>query len=106
LLRPYGLANGRVGAHISWMASGTQITVHFTCPKCAGGYNAMQEHVTEKSAGRFECINCFAEVYSSIRERWVPLYSLWRSSDPERHACAAPRGLAASANFSIGPSDA
>jgi hypothetical protein len=58
------------------MASGTRITVHFACPKCGRGYKAMQEHVTEKSAGRFECIDCFAEVLS-----WSGVYdyAAWKA---------------------------
>jgi hypothetical protein len=58
------------------MTSGTQITVHFTCPKCGLGYKATQEHVPGNNAGRFECINCFAEVHS-----WSGVYdyAAWKA---------------------------
>jgi len=39
------------GAHISGMTNGTQITVHFTCPKFGLGYKATQEHVPGNNAG-------------------------------------------------------
>lgn len=55
------------------MTNGTQITVHFTCPKCGLGYKATQEQHAEKAGGHFDCIDCRAEVHA-----WSGIYDFTR----------------------------
>jgi hypothetical protein len=45
------------------MASVSEITVHFACPKCGMNYRAVQTRSPE-SSGRFKCIDCHAEVFA------------------------------------------
>ncbi len=52
------------------MLPGSIGTERFTCPKCGLGYQAIKEWFPDDvSGGRFECIECFAEVHS-----WTGLY--------------------------------
>ena len=52
------------------MLPGSISTERFTCPKCGLGYQAIKEWFPDDvSGGRFECIECFAEVHS-----WSGLY--------------------------------
>jgi hypothetical protein len=39
-------------------------TVLFSCPRCGLGYQAMQERVSDTTAGQFDCTGCAAEVYA------------------------------------------
>jgi hypothetical protein len=39
-------------------------TVIFICPNCSLLYSALQDRFTQESAGRFDCIDCNAEVFS------------------------------------------
>src|SRR4030081_1348846 len=63
--------------HVSWcrdcteaFRQGRQAPARFTCPKCGLGYQAIKEWFPDDvSGGRFECIECFAEVHS-----WTGLY--------------------------------
>ena|SRR6267142_5924991 len=43
---------------------GPQTREIFSCPKCGLGYGAIRAQFPDKRAGRFECIDCFAEVHS------------------------------------------
>jgi hypothetical protein len=68
VLRPgrfAALANGRLPAHITSMLPGSITTERFTCPNCGLAYLAIREwFCPDTSGGRFECIDCFAEVHS------------------------------------------
>jgi hypothetical protein len=45
------------------MTSISQTTVHFACHKCGVIYRAVQTRC-HASSGRFDCLDCFAEVYA------------------------------------------
>jgi hypothetical protein len=48
-------------------------TVIFICPKCGVLYRTEQESFTRESAGRFDCIDCNAEIFA-----WRGLYDFVR----------------------------
>jgi hypothetical protein len=60
------------------MTSVSQITVHFSCPKCGVIYRAVQTR-SRVSSGRFDCLDCFAEVYawsgSYDYAAWKPVWA-------------------------------
>jgi hypothetical protein len=39
-------------------------TERFTCPKCGMEYLAVREWFSDGQGGRFDCVECFAEVHS------------------------------------------
>jgi protein-arginine kinase activator protein McsA len=49
------------------MTSVSQTAVHFACHKCGVIYRAVQTR--HASSGRFDCLDCFAEVH-----KWSGIY--------------------------------
>jgi hypothetical protein len=70
------------------MTSLSQITVHFACPKCGMSYTAVQTR-SRVSGGRFDCLDCFAEVYSwsGIYDyaAWKPVLAQGGPNEEGRH---------------------
>jgi hypothetical protein len=54
--------------------------VIFACPKCRQAYRAVQERYPYERHGRFDCIECNAEVYA-----WKGFfdYTGWKAYTPE-----------------------
>jgi hypothetical protein len=60
-------------------------TVIFSCPQCRLLYSAEQERFTRESAGRFDCIDCNAEIFSwSGRYDYVRWRIITRSDEIHR----------------------
>jgi hypothetical protein len=57
--------------------------VIFACPECRQTYRATQERCLKERPGRFDCIDCNAEVHSW---RGTFDYAGWQATSPDNFA--------------------
>jgi predicted RNA-binding Zn-ribbon protein involved in translation (DUF1610 family) len=78
-MEPFTVQNLDTRNAINIRSESFAVTVHFSCPKCGLSYKVIQEKVPEKRTGRFDCMDCRAElhVWSGIYDftGWKPVWS-------------------------------